>query len=254
MATFPNGQIPTNAMKQLSVGGYLLPAAANNFELWRAHATRDGYTLTVTSAADAFRTYDIQERIFEDRYTATYLTGRPSKVWNGRRYYLKPGQATAAVPGTSNHGRGLAVDIKNAGGFSGSFYKWMAQTGPLYGFSNTEGRSINEPWHWVSDNIPRGAIASLIDKISTQTPDDFLEALMAATPIRFFAWKQGTVTHIFEANLLSGTYWRIDSMNTLRDRKAVLTGAGIPWENHPGGSGEVPGIVLNGAAYGRQIG
>lgn len=152
-------------MSALSVGGALLPAAASNFELWRAHAARDGYNLTITSAADAFRTYEIQERIFRERYTTTYLPGRPTKRWNGVTYWLKPGKATAAVPGTSNHGKGLAVDIRNAGSFSGPFYKWMAETGPSYGWSNTEGRSIGEPWHWVNDNKPRGAVGSIADAI-----------------------------------------------------------------------------------------
>lgn len=171
MATYANGQIPTSAMTRLSVGGYLLPAAANNFELWRAHAARDGRNLTITSAADAFREYAIQERIFRERYTTTYLAGRPTKRWNNVTWYLKPGQATAAVPGTSNHGKGLAVDIKNAGGFNGAFYKWMSQTGPLYGWSNAEGRSINEPWHWVNDNRPRGALGFIGGVLDGQEDD-----------------------------------------------------------------------------------
>lgn len=158
-------------MTKLSVGGYLLPAAANNFELWRQRAEKDGYNLTITSAADAFREYEIQERIFRERYTTTRLPGRPTKRWNNTVWYLKPGQSTAAVPGTSNHGKGLALDIKNAGGFGGSFYKWMARTGPEYGWSNTEGRSINEPWHWVNDNQPRGAASTVADALSKIKPE-----------------------------------------------------------------------------------
>lgn len=185
MATFPNGQIPTYAMEQLSVGGYLLPAAAANFELWRAHAARDGLNLTITSAADAFRTYAIQERIFRERYTTFPLLGRPRKVWQNRTWYLKPGNATAAVPGTSNHGKGLAVDIRNAGGFNGSFYRWMTETGPKYGFSNTEGRSINEPWHWVSDNIARGAIGTIVDVIpDAATSTKIKELAEMSMPVR----------------------------------------------------------------------
>lgn len=181
MATYANGQIPTSAMTGLSVGGFLLPAAASNFELWRAHAAQDGFNLTITSAADAFRTYATQERIFRERYTTTYLPGRPTKVWQNKTWWLRPGQATAAVPGTSNHGKGLAVDIRNAGSFNGSFYKWMSQTGPAYGFSNAEGRSINEPWHWVSDNIARGAIGAIATAVtnSVDTPTSPLEDDMA---------------------------------------------------------------------------
>lgn len=196
---YANGQIPTSAMSALSVGGFLLPSAAQNFELWRAHAVKDGYNLTITSAADAFRTYAIQERIFRDRYTTTYLPGRPTKRWNNVTWYLKPGQATAAVPGTSNHGKGLAVDVRNAGGFGGSFYQWMSQTGPLYGWSNSEGRSINEPWHWVNDNKPRGALGTIGATIPREeeeemTPDQNALLVqihaMLAVPGQPFGWLQ----------------------------------------------------------------
>lgn len=171
MVTFPNGLIPTSAMTALSVGGFLLPAAAQNFEQWRAVARNAGWNLTITSAADAFRTYVIQERIFRARYTLTPLWQRPTKRWNGQTWYLLPGQATAAVPGTSNHGKGLAVDIKDAGGFKGKFYEWMTETGPAFGWSNAEGRSINEPWHWVNDNKPRGAIGSIPDVVPPAIPE-----------------------------------------------------------------------------------
>lgn len=179
MVTYANGKIPTSAMSALSVGGALLPAAAGNFELWRALAADAGWPLTITSAADAFRTYAVQERIFRDRYTTTRLPGRPTKVWNGTTWYLLPGQATAAVPGTSNHGKGLAVDVKNAGAFTGPFYKWMAATGPALGWTNTEGRSINEPWHWANDNRPRGALAGVVDALPTSEEDDMSAAEVA---------------------------------------------------------------------------
>jgi len=170
-------------MSPLSVGGFMLPAAASNFELWRAHAAKDNRNLTITSAADAFRTYAIQERIFRDRYTTTYLPRRPTKIWNGVTWFLKPNQATAAVPGTSNHGKGLAVDIKNAGPFDVGFHKWMSETGPLYGWSNSEGRSIGEPWHWVNDNKPRGAIGSIEQVIPEQEDDDMPTAQEVANAV-----------------------------------------------------------------------
>jgi hypothetical protein len=53
------------------------------------------------------------------------------------------------VPGTSNHGKGRAVDVRDLGGFAGRRY---AQFGSVFiplGWSNAEGRSVSEPWHWV---------------------------------------------------------------------------------------------------------
>lgn len=196
---FPNGMIPLDQMTRLSVGGgYLLPAAAQNFESWRAEARKAGWNLSITSAADAFRTYQIQERIFRERYTTTYLSGRPTKRWNGVTWWLKPGQATAAVPGTSNHGKGLAVDINNAGPFDVGFHKWMSSTGPKHGWSNAEGRSIKEPWHWVNDNIARGAIGSVVDEIPeqvvppTQEQDEDMDVTQA-TQLAEVHWMLGQI-------------------------------------------------------------
>ena len=59
----------------------------------------------------------------------------------------------AAVPGTSNHGWGLALDL--GGGvqdYGTAQYEWMRANAPAFGFDNPEwaraGGSKNEPWHW----------------------------------------------------------------------------------------------------------
>ena len=68
-----------------------------------------------------------------------------------RLYGLKP--ALAAIPGTSNHGWGLAVDL--CGGiqsFGTPEYAWMTRYAPNFGWSNPPwaqpGRGREEPWHW----------------------------------------------------------------------------------------------------------
>lgn len=88
----------------------LVKPAARAWRALCAAAKAAGHTLKATSVADSYRLYEIQERIFRDRYTTTYLAGRPYKTWNGRRWYQRPGTAVAAVPGTSNHGWAQAVD------------------------------------------------------------------------------------------------------------------------------------------------
>lgn len=151
--TIINGKIPLVNLTALSVGGFLQANAAYWFEQWRIAARNAGYDLTITSIADAYREYAVQERIFRQRYTPVYTQYAAGKVdrrlWLNSYWYRKPGYAAAAVPGTSNHGRGLAVDIKDVGGFTSKFYKWLKATGADYGFSNTEGASVNEAWHWV---------------------------------------------------------------------------------------------------------
>lgn len=113
-----------------------------------------GWTPTITSVADAYRSYEIQERIFLQRYTQTYNTGinyspPRTKYWNGRVWYLRKGLATAATPGTSNHGLGVACDVTGLGGFTSLRYREFKPIANKHGWDNIEGTSIGEPWHWV---------------------------------------------------------------------------------------------------------
>jgi LAS superfamily LD-carboxypeptidase LdcB len=68
-----------------------------------------------------------------------------------RLYGQKP--ALAAVPGTSNHGWGLAVDL--CGGiesFGTRQYAWMVANAGRFGWLHPEwadpGNGREEPWHW----------------------------------------------------------------------------------------------------------
>jgi len=72
-------------------------------------------------------------------------------------YYADPpsGVGTAARPGTSNHGWGLAIDFGNLGGKYGKPYLWMLANAPKFGFVNPlwarDGVGVEEPWHWESN-------------------------------------------------------------------------------------------------------
>ena len=68
-----------------------------------------------------------------------------------RLYGEKP--ALAAVPGTSNHGWGLAVDL--CGGiehYGTAQYTWMMANAGRFGFLHPDwadpGNGREEPWHW----------------------------------------------------------------------------------------------------------
>lgn len=157
MSAFQNGRIPDASLVGITgkSGARLLSGAAAAWEALRAAVFRaHGWYPVPTGPSDAYRQYTVQETLFRTRYTPTYLAGRPIKVWNGVRWYLRPGQATAAVPGTSNHGQGIAVDVTGLGGFTSSRYKDFAGVAQPFGWSNVEGRSIGEPWHWVYTGSP----------------------------------------------------------------------------------------------------
>lgn len=58
----------------------------------------------------------------------------------------------AAVPGTSNHGWGLAVDLCSDE-TSGAPWEWLNENGAVYGWQNPDwakrgGSGPHEPWHW----------------------------------------------------------------------------------------------------------
>jgi LAS superfamily LD-carboxypeptidase LdcB len=91
--------------------------------VWKAAvvaARADGIDLRVT---DSYRTYDQQVDLAQRK--GLYADG-----------------GLAAVPGTSNHGWGLAVDadITNPATMS-----WLRSNGYKYGFVEAVSR---EPWHW----------------------------------------------------------------------------------------------------------
>lgn len=108
--------------------------------------------------AYGYRSYEVQERIFLERYDHTPRRGNTYanggiKRWKGQTWHKKPGVSVAAQPGYSNHGWGLAIDL-NSGingwpNFGTAEYKWMVANAPAYGFTNAEGKPINESWHWV---------------------------------------------------------------------------------------------------------
>ena len=125
---YPNGFIPRTALCQLGVGAHLLrcDAAAAFGALDQAYGEAFGQRLCVT---DSYRTFESQIRL----------------------YGQKP--ALAAVPGTSNHGWGLAVDLcGGAQSFGSAQYTWLAANAPVFGWSNPPwarpGAGREEPWHW----------------------------------------------------------------------------------------------------------
>ena len=101
-------------------------------ELNEAYAAEFGVSMTINSS---YRTYAQQEALYD------------------------PSSKTAAPPGCSNHGTGLAIDI--GGGvqaFGSAQYEWLKANAEAYGwvhppFAEPSGRNP-EPWHWQSVHAP----------------------------------------------------------------------------------------------------
>jgi hypothetical protein len=121
LASYGNGRIPPERLVTVGQGGHRLfaPAAAS----WQnvvAAAAADGVSLRIT---DSYRSYAEQVDLAE----------RKGLYQNG---------GLAAVPGTSNHGWGLAVDADVR---DPATLDWLRVNGPRFGWVETTPR---EPWHW----------------------------------------------------------------------------------------------------------
>lgn len=150
----PGGSIPYEALRKVSRkklgSGYLHPEAAIALELMYDLAVSQGLQFGVCSW---YRDYETQVRYF----TAS------------------KGSGIAAVPGHSNHGYGLAIDVTPIGSevanMAGALkkvrndpepnaiirakspqYKWLLANGPTFGWFNPaslmDGKKTDEAWHF----------------------------------------------------------------------------------------------------------
>ncbi|RIQ12921.1 hypothetical protein DY240_26620 [Jiangella rhizosphaerae] len=124
-----NGELGDEHLCGIGSGQQLRPDAAASFlaldAFYRAE-TGEGLIECVT---DSYRSYEAQVDVAQ----------------------RKPG--LAAVPGTSEHGWGLAVDVGcGANSFDGALYAWLDDNADDFGWENPDwarpGGSTPEPWHW----------------------------------------------------------------------------------------------------------
>jgi LAS superfamily LD-carboxypeptidase LdcB len=127
-AGYSNGLIPTSALCSIGIGDHLLRAdAAVAFrELAAAYRGRFGSTICVN---DAYRTLAEQYAVF---------AATPD---------------LAAVPGTSNHGWGVAIDLGcGINQFGTAQHTWMRANAERFGWFHPAwaraGGSMPEAWHW----------------------------------------------------------------------------------------------------------
>ncbi|WP_157237142.1 M15 family metallopeptidase [Promicromonospora sukumoe] len=141
-AGYANGRIPADVLCALPFApGHLLRCdAAERLAALSARFEKEfGHPIPIT---DSYRSFEMQVTV---RGTKPHL---------------------AAIPGTSNHGWGLAVDLGNpiAGGASDE-YVWLRLHAPDYGWDNPSwaqlGGAKPEPWHFeffAAGSIPNRAI------------------------------------------------------------------------------------------------
>lgn len=162
----------------------LVEPAARAWRALCAAALAAGHILKAVGPADSYRPYGVQERIFRQRYTPEFLRGRPTKKWRGQDWYQRPGTAVAAVPGTSNHGWGLAVDTgeerdSDAGAESLDHptLAWLLANEERFGWSH---ELQSEPWHlryFAGDAIPQAVLDFEVSDTSEE--DDHMDFIIS---------------------------------------------------------------------------
>jgi D-alanyl-D-alanine carboxypeptidase len=160
----PNGELPNDVLQDVFAAdgtkvGRLCAPAARAYQAMVATAAADRVDLRPTSIVDTFRPLTVQTRIFEERYAANGLGGG-CKVCEGFGLRCKKSAAlaSAACPGTSNHGRGIAVDIADVG--LGGRLAWLEANAGRFGFAWE--LVPEEPWHiryTTGDNLPAAVFA-----------------------------------------------------------------------------------------------
>jgi hypothetical protein len=124
-----NGRLDASELHSIS-GGWdgrefsLIEPAAESFEKMRAAAAADGIDLRVI---DAYRSWEVQARAYED-----YLAGR-------KKAHVLP-------PGTSEHGKGMAIDVTNGAILDKGDpeWSWLQENAQQFGWHPIS----NEAWHW----------------------------------------------------------------------------------------------------------
>jgi LAS superfamily LD-carboxypeptidase LdcB len=169
LAEVQNGKLPPSLLEQVGPKGFLHPLAARAWRALVAEAKSKGFHLTYTYGG-CYRDYASQRSLFVSRYQMEPIAGRPWKVWEGVRWYQKPATAMAAVPGTSNHGLGLAIDAALDNDLADGVgpddaqsimpaFPWFHDAALKYGFSF---EAQSEPWHVryvAGDRIPDAVLA-----------------------------------------------------------------------------------------------
>lgn len=120
LVRYGNGRVPADVLSSIAGTNHRLwTPAARSLEALRAAAARDGVTIGIT---DSYRTYESQVSLAERK--GLYSQG-----------------GLAAKPGTSDHGWGMATDLK----LDAKAQTWMRANAGAYGFVEDTPR---EPWHW----------------------------------------------------------------------------------------------------------
>lgn len=124
MSCSNNGKFPQSDLRPIAGGGYLTPRAAASWNMLAAVIFRETGIKIV--ASEAYR--DFARQVY---FRNLYLSGQGN---------------LAAIPGQSNHGCGVAVDLLTL-----QIRALIDRFGAKYGWSKAWSDALNEWWHILYD-------------------------------------------------------------------------------------------------------
>jgi hypothetical protein len=116
-----NGRLPQSDLAPIA-GGYLRKDAAAAFNAMNEEARSKGIELRPTGSKSSYRTFEQQQELYN-----LYRSGRGN---------------LAAIPGTSNHGWGLAIDLATP-----EMRAMVDRIGEKYGWAKKWSDAPTEWWH-----------------------------------------------------------------------------------------------------------
>jgi hypothetical protein len=132
-AGYSNGRLPASVLRRSQSGCLMYAPAAVAYDAMFAAAKDAGFTL---EHSGCYRTHAQQVLLRQARCAQNQCK-------------------FAAIPGTSMHGWGLAVDFRignRALGYGDALFAWLTDNAGRFGYVHPhwarQGGNLQEPWHW----------------------------------------------------------------------------------------------------------
>ena len=144
-----NGKLPADKLKRIHCGGHLYIDAARAWLAMVRAAAQENIFLNLNNPFNAYRKIESQIAVFHKRFVeveeqSPLPDGAIRVEYDGKFWQLNPKMAYAAIPGTSSHGYGLAVDVGNIG--NANVKAWLDKNAASFGFVK---EYDFESWHYT---------------------------------------------------------------------------------------------------------
>lgn len=197
-----NGRLPPSALADIP-GGRLKKEAAASWKAMRLHIGRKHNVWIVPAGSvSSYRTY-----VKQTYFWNLYRSGRGN---------------VAAYPGTSNHGWGLAVDVKTT-----QMAYLIKKYARMFGWSHDEGARVGEWWHMRYVGGYKVAVKkSTLPKMSVLTPEERKQATILLRERKIAKRNGGWGGKLDPSHLKNATKARsyLESQNQAIHEEAKKTG------------------------------